>query len=149
MTNETIVIPDLGGAESVDVIEICVKVGDQVKLEDSLIVVESDKATIEVPSPFEGEVSSISLSVGDSVKEGDSIVTLTLPTSLPEQDLVDGPANGSASVKPEHPQQQPQQQQPKEQLQPQRNEEQQSTTVSVPDIGGSENVEIIRTIYSN
>ena len=61
MTDKEVRIPDLGGAESVDVIEICVKVGDRVQKEDSLIVVESDKATIEVPAPFDGEVEKLTV----------------------------------------------------------------------------------------
>ena len=74
MTDKEVVVPDLGGAESVDVIEICIKIGDQLTKEDTMIVVESDEATIEIPAPFDGEVSSLAVSVGDSIKEGDVIL---------------------------------------------------------------------------
>ena len=61
MTSETILVPDLGGADTVDVIELCVAVGDTVALEQSLIVLESDKATMDVPSPQAGQVKKLSL----------------------------------------------------------------------------------------
>ncbi|WP_461481873.1 biotin/lipoyl-containing protein, partial [Porticoccus sp.] len=54
MTAETILVPDLGGAETVEVIELCVAPGDRVELEQSLIVLESDKATMDVPSTRAG-----------------------------------------------------------------------------------------------
>lgn len=73
---ETIKIPDLGGGDGVEVIEICVAVGDSVEAEDSLLVLESDKATMEVPAPQAGTVKSIKLKLGDKVGEGDSILEL-------------------------------------------------------------------------
>ena len=74
MATETIKIPDLGGGDGVEVIEVCVAVGDQVEVEDSLLVLESDKASMEVPAPKAGKVVSISLKVGDSVGEGLSLI---------------------------------------------------------------------------
>lgn len=71
MTIESLRVPDLGGAEQVEVIEILVAAGDQVAAEDSIIVLETDKATMEIPSPFEGTISSISIKVGDKLNEGD------------------------------------------------------------------------------
>ncbi|BFM06672.1 dihydrolipoyllysine-residue acetyltransferase [Halioxenophilus aromaticivorans] len=76
MSSQTITVPDIGGAEGVEVIEVCVAVGDAVAQEQSLIVLETDKATMEVPCPAEGTVGSIKLSVGDKVSEGDEICTL-------------------------------------------------------------------------
>lgn len=78
MTTETIPVPDLGGAEEVDVIEICVAVGDRVQAEDSLVVLESDKASMEIPSPRAGRVVAIKLAVGDKVSTGDAMVELEL-----------------------------------------------------------------------
>jgi pyruvate dehydrogenase E2 component (dihydrolipoamide acetyltransferase) len=75
VAKETIKIPDLGGGE-VDVIEICVKVGDVIAKEDSLVVVESDKASMEIPSPQAGKVLSISIKDGSTVSEGDVILEL-------------------------------------------------------------------------
>lgn len=76
MTAEQVVIPDIGDAKDVEVIEICVSVGDRVVENDALIVIESDKASMEVPAPFEGTVTDISLALGDVVNTGDSIATL-------------------------------------------------------------------------
>ena len=56
MAKETLTVPDIGGAEDAEVIEVCVAVGDQLDVEQSLIVLESDKASMEVPSPAAGEV---------------------------------------------------------------------------------------------
>lgn len=71
MTIEALIVPDLGGAEQVEVIEILVTVGDQIAAEDGIIVLETDKATMEIPSPLEGMVSSLSVNVGDKLSEGD------------------------------------------------------------------------------
>lgn len=83
MTTETIPVPDLGGAEEVDVIEICVAVGDRVQAEDSLVVLESDKASMEIPSPRAGRVVAIKLAVGDKVSAGDAMVELELVDEEP------------------------------------------------------------------
>ena len=63
-------VPDIGGAEGVEVIEICVKVGDTVAEGDSLIVLETDKASMEIPAPAAGKVVSIALKLGDKVSQG-------------------------------------------------------------------------------
>ena len=70
MTKKIINIPDLGEAEDVEVIEICVKAGDQVDSEDPIIVLESDKAAMEIPASIVGKVISIEVSVGDTVSSG-------------------------------------------------------------------------------
>lgn len=69
-------IPDIGGATDVDVIEILVKPGDIIKKDTSLITLESDKASMEIPSPQAGTVSLVNVKVGDKVSEGDLILTL-------------------------------------------------------------------------
>ena len=76
MGKQNIIVPDIGGASGVDVIEILVKPGDRVELETSLVTLETDKATMEIPSPKAGTVSSITLKVGDKVSEGDMILVL-------------------------------------------------------------------------
>ncbi|MBV1880050.1 MAG: dihydrolipoyllysine-residue acetyltransferase [Pseudomonadales bacterium] len=76
MSLQEVKIPDIGDADSIEVIELCVAPGDQVMLEDSLIVLESEKATIEVPSPIEGKVKEFKLVVGDKVTEGDLILMM-------------------------------------------------------------------------
>ncbi|MEW8249010.1 MAG: dihydrolipoyllysine-residue acetyltransferase [Candidatus Thiodiazotropha sp.] len=76
-----VVIPDIGDFESVEIIEILVSEGDQVAVEESLLTLESDKATMEIPSPYAGEVKSLLVKVGDRVGEGDKILTLDAATS--------------------------------------------------------------------
>lgn len=62
-----VLVPDIGNFDSVDVIEVMVKVGDELALEDSLITVESDKASMDIPSPVAGVVKSVTVKVGDKV----------------------------------------------------------------------------------
>ena len=69
-------VPDIGDFKSVPVIEVLVKAGDVVKVEDPLITLESDKATMEVPSPVAGKILEIKVKVGDKVGEGAVILTL-------------------------------------------------------------------------
>jgi pyruvate dehydrogenase E2 component (dihydrolipoamide acetyltransferase) len=73
---EQVLVPDIGDFDDVPVIEVLVAVGDTVAPEDPLVVLESDKATMEVPSPSAGKVAAIEVAVGDKVKEGSAIVTL-------------------------------------------------------------------------
>jgi len=72
-------IPDIGGYQDVPVIEVFVKPGDAVKPEDSLITLESDKATMDVPSPATGVVKELKVKVGDKVSEGSLVLTLESP----------------------------------------------------------------------
>lgn len=73
---EQVLVPDIGDFDDVPVIEVLVAVGDTVAAEDPLVVLESDKATMEVPSPSAGKVAAIEVSVGDKVKEGSPILSL-------------------------------------------------------------------------
>jgi len=85
MVKEIINIPDLGEAEDVEVIEICAKEGDQVDSEDPIIVLESDKAAMEISASVVGKVISIEVSVGDIVSSGSPF--LQIETSEPETQL--------------------------------------------------------------
>ncbi|RFA27245.1 branched-chain alpha-keto acid dehydrogenase subunit E2 [Alkalilimnicola ehrlichii] len=79
MANEQeIKVPDIGDFDEVDVIEVLVQPGDQVEQEQSLITLESDKATMEVPSPMAGTIKSIKISPGDKVAKGSVIGTLAV-----------------------------------------------------------------------
>ena len=69
-------VPDIGDYKDIPVIEIHVKVGDTVEAEQALVTLESDKATMDVPSPSAGKVKSIKVKIGDNVSEGSSIVEL-------------------------------------------------------------------------
>jgi pyruvate dehydrogenase E2 component (dihydrolipoamide acetyltransferase) len=79
-------VPDIGDFKDVPVIELLVKVGDTVKAEDSLLTLESDKATMDVPSPVSGVVTEIKLKIGDRVAEGSLVA------------LIDSAADGQAVV---------------------------------------------------
>lgn len=71
-----VVVPDLGGAADVDVIEISVAVGDTIEIESTILTLESDKATIEVPSPLSGTVKALHVAVGATVNEGDKLLSV-------------------------------------------------------------------------
>lgn len=75
-TTKNVNLPDIGDFDSVDVIEILVKIGDLVKENDSIITLETDKATMEIPAPFSGKVTNLSMKVGDKVSHGDLILTV-------------------------------------------------------------------------
>jgi pyruvate dehydrogenase E2 component (dihydrolipoamide acetyltransferase) len=97
-------LPDIGDFSSVDVIEILVAEGDHVAKDDSLITLESDKATMEIPSPESGVIQKLLVKVGDKISEGTSIALIMLaesdiaadpevsvPDDLPEQTLHSAP----------------------------------------------------------
>jgi len=69
---QNILVPDVGG-EEVEIIEICVAVGDALEADEGIITVETDKASMDIPAPFAGTLTSLSVSVGDKIKEGEVI----------------------------------------------------------------------------
>ena len=71
-----VLIPDIGEAKDVEVIEILVSQGETVEADASLVVLESDKASMEIPSPTKGTVAQVHVSVGDNVDEGDLLLEL-------------------------------------------------------------------------
>jgi pyruvate dehydrogenase E2 component (dihydrolipoamide acetyltransferase) len=78
-------VPDIGDFADVPVIEVLVQAGDSVEVEQPLIVLESDKASMEVPSPSQGTVGEVAVSVGDTVSQGDLILTLSENGAAPER----------------------------------------------------------------
>ncbi|HAT1726054.1 TPA: dihydrolipoyllysine-residue acetyltransferase [Legionella pneumophila] len=139
MTKESeIKIPDIGGANQVDVIEILVKEGDQIEVDTPLITLESEKASMDIPSPISGTVTQILVKVGDKVSEGDLIVKAKSDTTT----------NISSS--------QEQKAESEKQNSQTRAEEQSVDTkatastpgskdieISIPDIGGANDVDVI------
>lgn len=83
-TIKEVLVPDIGDFKDIPVIEVLVKPGDRVKEEDSLITLETDKATMEVPAPFDGVIKDLRVSVGDGVSEG--TVILSIEEILTEED---------------------------------------------------------------
>ena len=69
---QKILVPDVGG-EEVEIIEICFAVGDTLDADEGIVTVETDKASMDIPAPFAGELASLSVKVGDKIKEGDVI----------------------------------------------------------------------------
>ena len=76
-------VPDIGDFKDVAVIELLVKEGDTVKLEQSLVTVESDKASMEIPSSAAGVVKSLQVKLGDTVNEGSVLLTMEAQAAAP------------------------------------------------------------------
>ena len=76
MASVEVKVPDIGDFKDVEVIEVLVKAGDTVKAEQSLITVESDKASMEIPSARAGLIKALRVKVGDKVSKGSAIATL-------------------------------------------------------------------------
>ena len=82
MTEQLIKVPDIGGAEGAEVVEVLVAVGDHIDLEQSVIVVESDKASMEIPANLAGIVTTLRVAVGDAISEGDVILGIDVVSSV-------------------------------------------------------------------
>ncbi|MGO2514118.1 dihydrolipoyllysine-residue acetyltransferase [Marinomonas polaris] len=124
-SEEKVSVPDIGGATDVEVIEVCVAEGDMVEEGDSLIVLETDKASMDIPSPFTGKIGKISIKVGDTVSEGADILMLITESSTPaaSEEKAEAPKSSApAAAAPVSGG---------------------VETVKVPDIGGAEGVEVI------
>jgi pyruvate dehydrogenase E2 component (dihydrolipoamide acetyltransferase) len=104
MSTIEVKVPDIGDFKDVPVIELLVKPGDTVKKDDSLIVLESDKATMEVPAPAAGTVKELRVKLGDKVSEGTVIVTLEAAsaagTARPTADAAPATAGGQSHAAP-------------------------------------------------
>ena len=99
-------IPNIGDFDSVEVIEIMVKVGDKINIEDSLITVESDKASMDIPSPASGLIKSLDIKVGDEVKEGSLI--LSIDSEIEDTSEVKAPAEKKQATQKKETQPSPQ-----------------------------------------
>ena len=128
MAQTQVTVPDLGGIDEVEVIEISVAKGDAVNEEDTILVLESDKATMEVPAPSGGTISDILVNVGDTVSSGTPVVMMDgageeVATPVEEKTEPAAQIQESApSIGPDEPKEIP---------------------VHVPDLGGVDNVEVI------
>ncbi|MBH8581768.1 dihydrolipoyllysine-residue acetyltransferase [Bisbaumannia pacifica] len=135
MSSEIIKVPDIGGSEGVEIIEIAVSEGDVIEAEDTLITLESDKASMDVPSPKGGKVVKVLVKEGDSVSEGDDILELE--------------AEGGGDAEPAPAEAEPQASAPEapaaEDAKPAAKPAggKQTVEIRVPDLGGSADVEII------
>jgi len=109
MSTIEVKVPDIGDFKDVPVIEVFVKPGDAVKAEDSLVTLESDKATMDVPAPAAGTVKDLRIKVGDKVSEGSVLLTLDAagaaaawpaPTPSPQPSAAGGGGKGAAPSQP-------------------------------------------------
>ncbi len=98
MSKMNVEIPDIGDATDVEVIEICVEKGSTLTTGEALIVIESDKASMEVPSPCAGTVEDILVALGDLVNTGDQIVSL----AVEEESTAEPKSTSEKAVEPEH-----------------------------------------------
>lgn len=98
MATQDVLIPDIGNFDSVDVIEVLVKAGDEIAKEDSLLTVESDKASMDIPSPFAGVVKEVKIKVGDKVAQGGLILTMEVSEPAAEKPAAAAPVAVAAPV---------------------------------------------------
>ena len=74
---EKLLVPDIGDFENVEVIELLVKEGQEIKKNDPVVTIESDKSSVEIPSIFSGKIESIAVKVGDKVSKGDLLLNVS------------------------------------------------------------------------
>ena len=137
MAIEIIPVPDLGGADKVEVIEVCVAVGERVEEEQSLVVLETDKASMEIPCPKGGIIVSLKVKEGDTIGEGDALIELEVAgdTAAPEVDA----APVAAVVETEVEAAAPVAAEPAPVVEAVISEK----MVPVPDLGGADSVDVI------
>ena len=140
MAIEKITVPDLGEASDVEVIELLVTVGQQVAENDSLLVLESDKAAMEIPAPMAGIVKSIAINLGDTVSTGVEILSLEVESNNASAEPV-------ADVAAEEMQQAPQADEPSAEAASASGKAEQpasvESVVTVPDLGTDDEVDVI------
>jgi pyruvate dehydrogenase E2 component (dihydrolipoamide acetyltransferase) len=145
---ESIKVPDLGDTKDVEVIEILVKEGDSVQENDSLLVLESDKAAMEIPSPRSGVIKKIIVKVGDEVNKGDEIFSMEVEGDAKAENDSDKQADQKAAPKSDTKAEKPQQDSGQESVKESGKEadkpaEKSVELIRVPDIGGDSDVEVI------
>lgn len=96
-------VPDLGSDSGIPVIELLVKPGDRIKKDQGLLTLESDKATMEVPSPVEGEIIEVLVKLGDSLSEGDRVAIIRVEAVAQKQSPEPAPAAPVAVAEPAAP----------------------------------------------
>ncbi len=119
MALENILVPDIGNYKNVPIIELLVKVGDTIKKEQSLLTLETDKATMEVPSSMEGVIKAINVKVGDKISQGDVLLQIeSSAAAAPEKSAPMPEAKAAPSIQ----------------------------EIRVPDIGNYKNVPVIELL---
>jgi pyruvate dehydrogenase E2 component (dihydrolipoamide acetyltransferase) len=118
-------VPDIGNYTGVDVIDVAVKVGDSIAVDDTLITLETDKATMDVPADHAGVVKEVLVKVGDKVSEGSVIVKVEATDAVAAPSVAEAPVKAEATTKSA------------------AGAAVQSVAVNVPDIGNFSNVDVI------
>ncbi len=129
-------VPDIGGHENVDIIAVEVKAGDTIAVDDTLITLETDKATMDVPADAAGVVKEVKVSVGDKISEGGVILLVESGAEASEEEPAAAEAPKAEEAKAEAPAAAPAQAAAPAAAGG-------TVTVAVPDIGGHENVDVI------
>jgi pyruvate dehydrogenase E2 component (dihydrolipoamide acetyltransferase) len=161
MSVTEIAVPDIGDFSEVEVIEVLVKAGDEIAVEQSLITVESDKASMEIPSPVAGKLQELKVKVGDKISKGSpigSIASAEAAAPAPEQAkaAAQPPTASSAAASADKPAAAPSAQAPAEAAAPSPAAGPSpapaasggSIEVQVPDIGDFDQVEVIEVLVS-
>lgn len=138
-----ILVPDVGGDE-VEIIELCVAVGDTVEAEDAIVTVESDKASMDIPAPFAGKIAEIKVAIGDKVSEG------TLLVKLEEAGATSSASSEAKSETKEEPKAEaaPASESKAEAKTESSGSAEQTIEVEVPDIGTDDEVDVIDVLVA-
>ena len=136
-----VLVPDLG-EDSVEVIEICVAVGDSVEAEDALVTVESDKASMDIPVPFAGKVSELTVKVGDKISEGDLLAKLEVAGAADSAPAAEEKAAEAPKTEA------PKEDAPKQEAAPAASGSTSVIEVTVPDIGDAADVDVIEILVA-
>jgi pyruvate dehydrogenase E2 component (dihydrolipoamide acetyltransferase) len=142
---QKILVPDVGG-EEVEIIEICFAVGDTLEADEGIVTVETDKASMDIPAPFAGELTSLSVKVGDKIKEGDVIGEIKTAGTTKTESAEEAPEASEAETAPAA----------EAKAEPSDSESDKTPTsgaselidVAVPDIGEDGEVDVIDVLVS-
>ena len=145
MSTEIVKVPDIGDASDVEVIELLVSVGDTVAADDSLLVLESDKAAMEIPAPFAGTVKSIAVNLGDKVTTGVEMMTIETEGAAADEDSPESEPETNAAQTPVEPEPVAQEK-PAPAAAPAAAA---SMTLEIPDLGTDDEVEVIEVHVAN
>ena len=96
--SDKLLVPDIGEFENVEVIELLVKVGQELKKNDPVVTIESDKSSVEIPSTVEGKIEKVDVKVGDKVSKGDLLLSLASSKTV-SKSLMDVPKNTESLIK--------------------------------------------------
>ena len=144
---QKIIVPDVGGDE-VEVIELCVAVGDNIEADEGVVTVESDKASMDIPAPFEGKIVSLSVSVGDKIKEGDVIGEMKVANGDSADEGAAEESSSDESSKEDAPKQEAPKDESKSEAAPAASDSSEVIEVAVPDIGSDDEVDVIDVLVS-